>query len=98
MRTTPEENAELGRILAEKVNAATGPVAVLLPLRGLSQLDAPGGEFWWPEADCGTLRGDQAACAGNSELIELDANINDPPSPTPPRRSLLDLIKRYKHS
>ncbi len=51
MRTTPEENAELGRILAEKANAATGPVAILLPLRGVSQLDSPGGDFWWPEAD-----------------------------------------------
>jgi uncharacterized protein (UPF0261 family) len=34
MRTNAEENARLGKILADKANAATGPVAFLLPLRG----------------------------------------------------------------
>src|SRR5579883_832824 len=43
MRTTPEENAELGRVIAEKANLSTGPVAVLIPLKGVSQLDSPGG-------------------------------------------------------
>ncbi len=56
MRTTPEENARLGRILAEKINASSGPVAVYLPLRGLSVIDAPGGPFWWPEADTALFR------------------------------------------
>ncbi|MFN8541943.1 MAG: Tm-1-like ATP-binding domain-containing protein, partial [Thermomicrobiales bacterium] len=51
MRTNVAENAELGRILAEKVNLSSAPVTVFLPLRGVSQLDSPGGEFWWPEAD-----------------------------------------------
>src|SRR5207248_11229166 len=36
MRTTPEENRELGRILAEKLNLSTGPVTLLLPLPGNS--------------------------------------------------------------
>src|SRR6185436_5527037 len=51
MRTTPEENSELGRILAGKLNLSTGPITVLLPLRGGSVIGAPGGAFHWPEAD-----------------------------------------------
>ena len=42
MRTTPAENGELGRILAQKVSAATGPVAIVLPLRGVSAIDQDG--------------------------------------------------------
>ena len=67
MRTNVEENAALGRILAEKVNLSTAPVTVFLPLKGVSQLDSPGGEFWWPEADGALLRRDQApTCAPTS--------------------------------
>ena len=51
MRTTPDECRQLGQILAEKLNLSTGPVTVLLPLQGWSVIDAPGGPFWWPEAD-----------------------------------------------
>ena len=40
MRTTIEENAELGRIVAEKANATQGPVEVFLPLQGISIVDS----------------------------------------------------------
>lgn len=45
MRTTPEENAELGRRIGTKLSAATGPTTLLLPLRGLSGIDIDGGPF-----------------------------------------------------
>src|SRR5207244_12574768 len=51
VRTTPEENAQLGRIIAGKLNASTGPVAVYLPLRGISVISAEGKPYHWPEAD-----------------------------------------------
>lgn len=78
MRTTPEENAELGRILATQVNRSTGPVAVLLPLQGVSQLDSPGGEFWWPEADAALFGAIKEHIRADIPVIELDLNINDP--------------------
>ncbi len=78
MRTTPEENAELGRIIAEKANAAKGPVAILLPLKGVSQLDSPGGEFWWPEADEALYAAIRSGVRPDIAVIDLDANINDP--------------------
>ena len=51
MRTTVGENARMGKIFAEKLNVTKGPVAVFIPMGGFSELDYPGGPFWWPEAD-----------------------------------------------
>ncbi len=64
MRTTPEECAELGRRLADKLNAATGPTALYVPLRGVSTIATPGQPFHDPEADAalvGALRETLAA-------------------------------------
>jgi uncharacterized protein (UPF0261 family) len=78
MRTTPEENAELGRIFAGKANAATGPVAFLLPLGGVSLLDSPGQPFWWPEADQALFDALRVNLRPDIPVETLDANINDP--------------------
>ncbi|MFN8472575.1 MAG: Tm-1-like ATP-binding domain-containing protein [Anaerolineae bacterium] len=77
MRTTPEENAELGRILAEKANQSTGPVAFFIPLKGVSQLDSPGHEYWWPEADQALYDAIKKNLRPDIPVYELDYNIND---------------------
>lgn len=77
MRTTPEENAQLGRILAEKANRSLGPVAFFLPLKGVSMLDAPGKEFWWPEADRALYDAIKGHVRPGIEVFELDHNVND---------------------
>ena len=77
MRTTPDENRELGRILAEKANAAQGPVAFFLPLKGLSQLDAPGQPFWWPEANQALFEAIKENVRDDIPVEELDVNINN---------------------
>lgn len=51
VRTLPEEMAELGRIFSERLNAATGPLSVVVPTEGLSIPSVPGGVFWDPPAD-----------------------------------------------
>jgi uncharacterized protein (UPF0261 family) len=78
MRTTPEECRRLGEIIAAKLNAAQGPVALFLPLKGVSLIDTAGKPFFAPAADAalfGALRAniDRAKI----ELIELDTDIND---------------------
>ena len=73
-----EENRELGRILACKLNQVKGPLKVLLPLRGVSQLDNPGRDFWWPEADQALFGSLQQELRADISVLELDANINDP--------------------
>lgn len=77
MRTNPEENKTIGRILAEKANQSTGPVAFFLPLKGVSMLDAPGKEFWWPEANQALFDAIKANLKSEIPVYELDCNIND---------------------
>ncbi len=77
MRTSPQENAELGRILAEKANQSAGPVAFFLPQKGVSILDSPGGEFWWPEANEALFAAIKENVRDDIAVIELDNNIND---------------------
>jgi uncharacterized protein (UPF0261 family) len=94
MRTTPEENAELGRILAEKANAARGPVAFYLPLKGVSMLDAPGKEFWWPEADAALFAAIKDHVRSDIPVHELDHNINDPEFAEAVAAGLLEMLAR----
>jgi uncharacterized protein (UPF0261 family) len=77
MRTTVEENAELGRILAEKCNGATGPTAVALPLGGVSMLDVEGEAFYDPEADAALFDALRDGLDDDVELIQREADIND---------------------
>jgi uncharacterized protein (UPF0261 family) len=77
MRTTPEENAELGRIIAEKLNAATGPTALVLPLGGVSMIDVEGGDFHDPDADEALFDALRATLDDDVELIEMETDIND---------------------
>jgi uncharacterized protein (UPF0261 family) len=78
MRTTPEENAEMGRIFAEKLNASTGPVTVLLPTRGFSVVSAPGGPFHDAAADAAFCAALKAGLRKNIPVIEMDCVVNDP--------------------
>jgi uncharacterized protein (UPF0261 family) len=98
MRTNVEENTQLGKILAEKLNQSTGLVTVLLPLAGLSQLDSAGGEFWWPEADQALFASLQKHLRSDIPVIELNITINDPQFADRSARELLDLIKRRETS
>lgn len=77
MRTTVAENAELGRILAEKANRSSAPVAFFLPQQGVSVLDSPGGEFWEPEADQALFAAIKQQVRSDIPVYELDNNIND---------------------
>jgi uncharacterized protein (UPF0261 family) len=79
MRTTPEESAKLGEIIAAKLNKTTGPTVLFIPLRGVSMIDAEGMPFHDPVADAalfGALRANLDR--SKVDLVELDVNINDP--------------------
>ena len=80
MRTTPGENRRIGAFIVERLNRMEGPVRFLLPLQGVSAIDAPGQPFHDPaanEALFSTIRASWKA-APNRQLIELDAHINSP--------------------
>ena len=98
MRTTPEENAQLGRIIAEKANAAKGPVQIFIPLRGVSILDSVTDEgpqpFWWPEADKALFDAIKQHVRADISVHELDANINDDAFATATTDALLEMLKK----
>jgi len=78
MRTTSAECAELGRIVARKLNQATGPVTVFIPLRGVSMIAVEGGVFHDPAADRALIDILKADLNPRVEVVELDLDINDP--------------------
>ena len=77
MRTTPEECAELGRRIARKLSAATGPTALFVPLRGVSLIDAEGQPFHDPRADAALFSALREGLGSNVELVEMECNVND---------------------
>jgi uncharacterized protein (UPF0261 family) len=78
MRTTPEECAELGRIIAAKLSEARGPVALFVPLEGVSAIDIEGGPFYDRAADDALFQALRENLSPNVELHELEHNVNDP--------------------
>lgn len=92
MRTTPEENRELGRILAEKLNASRGPVALYFPLRGLSAIGAAGAPFHCPEADQALFSSIEKHLRPDIPLRAIEANINDPEFARAMTEGLLEMI------
>jgi uncharacterized protein (UPF0261 family) len=77
MRTTPEECAELGRILAEKVNAYAAPVTVMIPKKAISVISAQGGVFHDPTADAALFEGIKKTLRKDVPVMEMEAAIND---------------------
>ena len=92
MRTTPEENSRLGEMVAEKLNAARGPTAVFVPMRGFSEVDAEGQPFWWPEADQAFVRALRSRLTPAIPLRLLDCNVNDPEFAEQLSESLLHML------
>lgn len=77
MRTNVDENRQMGELIAAAANEATAPVTILLPLRGVSMLDSPGGRFWDPEADLACFEAIKENLRDDIPVIEMDNNIND---------------------
>lgn len=92
MRTTPDENARMGEIFARKANAATGPVAFLFPLRGVSVLDADDGIFCDRAADQAFFDAVRTHLKPGIRVHEVDTNINDPQFAARAVEVMLELI------
>jgi uncharacterized protein (UPF0261 family)/ABC-type branched-subunit amino acid transport system ATPase component len=80
MRTTPEENARMGRWIGERLNQMEGQVRFLIPERGVSALDAPGQAFHDPAADTALFQAleQTVRISASRQLIRLPLHINDP--------------------
>lgn len=97
MRTSAEESRELGRIIAGKLNAATGPTVLLFPLRGVSALDASGQSFEDGDAREALRQALRSHLdPARVEMRDVDAHINDPAFAELAARTLLDLMKHSR--
>ena len=97
MRTTAEECREIAHQIAQKVNESIGPCAVMLPLKGVSMIDAEGQPFYGPEEDAAlfdTLRDE--IDPSKVELIERDEHINDDSFAEAAAQKLIDLMESAK--
>ena len=78
MRTTPEENIEIGEFIAKKLNQARGPVTVMLPLGGVSSIDRPGKIFHDPAANDALFSTLKHNLSNRIEIIEDNHHMDDP--------------------
>jgi len=96
MRTSAEENRRMGQVFARKANEAKGPVAFLIPLRGVSILDGDGQPFCDREADAAIFEAIKANLRQDIAVVEMDANINDPEFAVKAVEMMLDLMHQAK--
>jgi len=78
IRLSPDELSEVARAFREKLNLAKGPVKVLIPLRGWSSVDYPGNATYDPEEDRVFVQELRNGLNPNIEILEVDANMEDP--------------------
>lgn len=77
MRTNQEENRILGKSLVNKVKASVGPAIIVIPEKGLSQIDKEGSAFYDAASNC-TLFNSIIQEAGNElAILKQDLHIND---------------------
>jgi uncharacterized protein (UPF0261 family) len=75
---TTKEKARLGKLVAQKLNRATGPTAMLIPTQGFVEADRPGGIFYDPEGRSAFITALKSHIKPGVKVVELDAHINDP--------------------
>lgn len=95
MRTTVEENRELGKIISEKLNMTQSPTTLILPLKGVSMIDVEGAPFYGKEEDevlFATLRNN--IDRSKVELIEMDCDINAEIFGVTAAKKLIELMKK----
>ena len=92
LRTNIEENKQIGNMIADAANASTAPVAIILPLHGVSMLDSPGGDFWDPEADNACFEAIKENLNPGIPVVEMENNINDVEFSDKVAATLLDML------
>jgi len=94
LRTNKEENKRIGEMIAAAANVSKAAVSILIPWKGVSQLDSPGGEFWDPGADGACFEAIKKNLKPGIPVIEMDHNINDPEFADRAAQTLLDILEK----
>ena len=94
IRLNRDEMATVGATMARKLNAARGPVIVLMPTGGLSIPNVPGGAFYDPAADAAFLAALRDGLRGDIPLRLVEAHVNDEVFGQAAAAAFLELITR----
>ena len=78
IRHSPEELAEVAGEFAKKLNQATGPVRMVIPMQGWSSVDAPGNATHDSEEDRVFIDALRKNLKKDITILEVDANMEDP--------------------
>ncbi len=92
LRTDEAENKRIGEMIAAAANLATAPIAIYLPLKGVSMLDSEGGQFWNPSADKACFDAIKQNLRDDIPVYELDLNINDSEFSTAVTTQLIEFL------
>ena len=98
IRLETDEMAELGRIVAERLNAARGPVRVVAPTRGFSLADVEGGDLWDPQADAAFLEALAGTLRPAVAFEPVDTHVNDPALADLVAERYLSLVEESTHA
>ena len=78
VRLDRDEMAELGRVVAQRLNESRGPVRVVAPSQGFSLADVEGGDLWDPDADAAFLEALSSGLRAEIAFELVDTHVNDP--------------------
>lgn len=78
MRTTVEENRELGRMIAEKLNQSHSPTVFVFPKGGVSLLDRDSQAFDGVEERRALYNALKENLRADISFVEMEQDINDP--------------------
>jgi uncharacterized protein (UPF0261 family) len=98
VRLEPDEMAELGRIVANRLSGARGPVSVVAPTRGFSLSDTEGNALWFPEADAAFLGSLEASLRPGIAFERVDATVNDREFAEVVAARYLTITKEHAHA
>jgi uncharacterized protein (UPF0261 family) len=98
VRLEAGEMAELGVVVAERLNAAQGPVRVVAPTRGFSLADVEGGDLWDPEADAAFLEALASALRPDIPFEPVETHVNDPALADLVAGRYLSLVEESTHA
>ncbi len=96
VRTSREELRRIGELMAERLNASHGPVAVLIPTRGWSEVGSPGGMLHDPQANAAFVEALRKRLDTRIRLREMDMAINDLAFATLAADTTLDFLDRSR--
>jgi uncharacterized protein (UPF0261 family) len=94
VRLLPDELAEVGKEIAEKLNRAIGPVKIFIPLKGFSFPDSEGLPHWEPEGNQAFIDALKRHLNPGIPLMEMDEHINDPGFIDPVVNEFMAMMKK----